>query len=757
MKFKRHSLLRRYGLIAIVLLLGVRTPWARGQLVTWVLPSDQEPIGLKITSAVSDIQLRVVHGKTGAPVQKIGDLGWRYEKFELGDVLYAGGEGRADTHPVKLIIDKLPPGRHKIFLRYWAKAFGADQQWYVFMASLDGNPPADTGKEERIVSGLGGKMGAMYEIELGHSGTAEKPASQVVVNFDRYIWGRIARFGGVRIETEINVQIPKTSESFLNKATLPIYRRLMSSGPKDATGQAAYGVGVTSGTIKVRPKSFDSLVDMPLSNTLSLKGARGEWVSAQVVIFSPKCDLKMRRPAVSELKPLRAGRGISADQVMVAPIGYLGNNLPSEPETHGWWPEPILTFLDRYTIRQGDVQSLWFRVRIPRDTPAGEYEGQLTLAPENGPVCVIPIKLTVWDFAIPKAFTLRLVLNTNLLPEEYLLDYGINPTSIYSSGPPSLGDLSRWAKDGRVNAFNLLYLYMPNMDPATGLPRAKDLKTWLSQIETCLKNAESVGLKDKAYVYFFDEGWTEAMPAMKAVSEAIAKRFPNLLLLTTSGLEGRHGLGPQLSKINGWCVLLNFYNDELAKQARQKGKQVWWYVCNIPREPYPNITILEPGINHRLLMGFLPYAAGTEGFLYYAMTYNWGRSQSTTPPITQGPYVTDYWQVWNRGDGTLCQMGPNGPLPSLRLELIRDGLEDYEYLHLAQKLSGELSDKPLPPALEKQLKIVQSYFKWNNAVARSVTDFTKNPATLEDARNDLAGFIVEAGRFLNSQKKSVGK
>jgi hypothetical protein len=43
------------------------------------------------------------------------------------------------------------------------------------------------------------------------------------------------------------------------------------------------------------------------------------------------------------------------------------------------------------------------------------------------------------------------------------------------------------------------------------------------------------------------------------------------------------------------------------------------------------------------------------------------------------------------GDGMLIYPGKNGPLPSIRLKMIRDGLEDYEYLTLLKKVSDKVS------------------------------------------------------------------
>ena len=49
------------------------------------------------------------------------------------------------------------------------------------------------------------------------------------------------------------------------------------------------------------------------------------------------------------------------------------------------------------------------------------------------------------------------------------------------------------------------------------------------------------------------------------------------------------------------------------------------------------------------------------------------------------------------GDGSLFYPGPVGPLPSIRLEILRDGVDDYDYLVILEKLlkahKGKIPEK----------------------------------------------------------------
>ncbi len=65
-------------------------------------------------------------------------------------------------------------------------------------------------------------------------------------------------------------------------------------------------------------------------------------------------------------------------------------------------------------------------------------------------------------------------------------------------------------------------------------------------------------------------------------------------------------------------------------------------------------------------------------------------------PIKRNDPVTIEWSVttpteeyqWLHGDGILLYPGANGPIGCIRLENIREGLEDYEYYQLLSQKKG---------------------------------------------------------------------
>lgn len=112
-------------------------------------------------------------------------------------------------------------------------------------------------------------------------------------------------------------------------------------------------------------------------------------------------------------------------------------------------------------------------------------------------------------------------------------------------------------------------------------------------------------------------------------------------------------------------------------------RQLWWYqACDaggcayhhLPssRSGYPQLAIDVPGEMNRS-MPWMTYRFGMAAELYWDVTYGFGSGGGLDGKFTE-------FLTW--GDGTLFYPGPTGPHPSLRLKLIRDGMEDYEYLKL---------------------------------------------------------------------------
>jgi hypothetical protein len=143
---------------------------------------------------------------------------------------------------------------------------------------------------------------------------------------------------------------------------------------------------------------------------------------------------------------------------------------------------------------------------------------------------------------------------------------------------------------------------------------------------------------------------------------------------------------------------------------------------------YPNYNIDGTPVANRTLE-WLTYLHGQTGELYYYVDVCDGPTGEAKmcgypPPPSPNPLVTVYYSGgW--GDGTLMYPGSPGYvgtkipiwLPSLRLKMIRDGMQDYEYLY-ALNQAGEG-----PFATQQALSFITNSYTFDN-----------KPSALEAAR-----------------------
>jgi len=78
------------------------------------------------------------------------------------------------------------------------------------------------------------------------------------------------------------------------------------------------------------------------------------------------------------------------------------------------------------------------------------------------------------------------------------------------------------------------------------------------------------------------------------------------------------------------------------------------------------------------------------------------------------------------GDGQIICAGPDGPLTTIRLENIRDGIEDYEYLWLLDSLSAGRDQ--LAARVPEEL-------------LTDLTHYSEDPSVLGAWRESVAGAI----------------
>ena len=139
------------------------------------------------------------------------------------------------------------------------------------------------------------------------------------------------------------------------------------------------------------------------------------------------------------------------------------------------------------------------------------------------------------------------------------------------------------------------------------------------------------------------------------------------------------------SKIDVWVPTISNYQVERAHDRQiNHGEEVWWYFLYGDRPPLPNPTVMDHGGVEARIVPWLAWLERIDGLLYYSTT-DWSPNPWSDPWINDGN--GDGFLFYPPVDATIafnpCNAQSNRLVPSIRWELLREGMEDYEYLWLA--------------------------------------------------------------------------
>ena len=135
------------------------------------------------------------------------------------------------------------------------------------------------------------------------------------------------------------------------------------------------------------------------------------------------------------------------------------------------------------------------------------------------------------------------------------------------------------------------------------------------------------------------------------------------------------------------------------KYRLSEDNDLWWYGCCNPDYPYPTYHIDDTMISSRLL-SWMQADYNIQGNLYWATDHYGGLNGANAP----NNYAEDYYTgnnaarcVRTNGEGYLFYPGSKydvyGPLPAVRLEQIRDGLEEAEMIMSLKKIYKQVSEQ----------------------------------------------------------------
>jgi hypothetical protein len=528
--------------------------------------------------------------------------------------------------------------------------------------------------------------------------------------------------------------------------------------------QADFAIGLASPMQKIMIQDFPFVGNFDDHYELAL--ARNEREGFQVVLMPFGRDLSNASVTVSDLVSEQDGGPIPGGKVEVSLVGHVkvGDDQPYRVEyKNAWYPDPLLNFQHECDIKDGEHVAFWINIGTEPDTPAGRYNATVTVTADDSNPVELQLNVTVWDFELPKLTNLRNAFtyfrpyaskmygdrwSTELAYKYYdfLLDYRLNIDNLYRSDSPDVNLIKHGAERG-MNAFNVgsdFHRVGNNPERDAGLNRY-------------VERLKEAGVWDMAYVYGFDEiRSAEQFANMRRSFGAVKEHFPGLQTMTTAYDPTLGQNTDTRDVVDIWVPVTDWYDLEQARKARAEGKEVWWYVCVVPYPPYANWFVESRAIEARLLTGAMSHKYEVDGFLYYFVNL-WLVNHHV---ISRGPYTN-----WNPGsfvneekfytaygDGSIFCAGPDGPISTIRLENIRDGFEDYDYIYKLNQIAETLRAQSTTSAETREfLDEVDALLKVPDAVVATVTRFTIEPEVLAGYRTQVAEAIVKGKQLVDGQ------
>ena len=226
-------------------------------------------------------------------------------------------------------------------------------------------------------------------------------------------------------------------------------------------------------------------------------------------------------------------------------------------------------------------------------------------------------------------------------------------------------------------------------------------QSYVTQLEAHLVEK---GWIDMAYVYWFDEPEPKDYEFVQKGMERIKKYAPRIRTMLTE----EPGAQAFADCVDLWCPISNMFDQEKADVQMAKGQKFWWYVCCGPKAPYCTEFTDHPATELRVWF-WQAWQRKITGSLIWHTT--WWTSDTAFPDGFQDPYADPMCYTsgyglkpgtkafWGNGDGRflyppeVCHVpgaakDADGnpiavvkpPVKSIRLAMIREGGEDYEYM-----------------------------------------------------------------------------
>jgi hypothetical protein len=447
-----------------------------------------------------------------------------------------------------------------------------------------------------------------------------------------------------------------------------------------------------------------------------------------------------REHYVNVTQPSNTGAGGAQAGVYPDALIPFKNPFTGQPISGGTYPSAP------FEVPPGQNQPVYVEIYVPDGTPAGVYAGAVTVTRDNSvKVADVPVSLTVLNIAIPKTSSLRSAFHdydsdhslgparyygyANQSPEHFslakALDENLIAHRVMPEGPigtafnaDSRGHI---VPNSQVDATITSLLTRPEytdfaLSFGEGYPFDKPTTQNRSLALTFLSDAfqwfSSRGLVDKVWLRPQDEPQTRAdFQRVRDFADLIHDANPKYRVAITADFSQPEVQTYLYGHINMF-IMGSWSWDPVATALRQAaGDKIWSYTGDVEnyQNPSPFWQIDFPLLNYRIVP-WISYRYGLEGMLYWTSHY-WEQLQARGRSPWTDPCTDIEGGSCYNGEGMLIYPGKEvnyvipqnaygsaspvpvyGPIPSLRLKAIRDGMQDYELL---QEIETDVGDEDI--------------------------------------------------------------
>jgi len=509
-----------------------------------------------------------------------------------------------------------------------------------------------------------------------------------------------------------------------------------------------------------------TLVKPMFSDKAEVYLAKNEYESFQVVVNNGREELKSVKLEITDCVNENTGTKIDRKNIDWRVVGYVETKKPYYSlKRFGMWPDPLLV-QDNVDIEPGITQPFWIDVYAPSEVPAGSYKGSIRVLSGDRELKVVPILIRVYDFILPLESHLKTAfhlyegrvfqrtpqgkneeketysLRMNDVIEKYyisMLKHRMNP--ILNIDPSSQAELGRVDSLRRYGLNNFSIGKISGTD-GNKWPETEDKLEELLPVYRgygeALKFNKFLGY---TYIYAWDEGPIGDI-RVKKVCSMLHRAYPELkTMVCYHGFwepEKEPGWGDD---INIWCFQIDKFNERKMQVLKNRNMEIWMYVSGPSDSGAPNLALDFDSIDYRIIP-WLCWRYDIKGFLYWCV--NWW------PNVD--PFKSAMNTDWEQnGNGLMYYPGENGPIESLRLEVFRDGMEDYEYLQLLTEVIQKVKDKGLLQSNQELISSAEKLLNVSTDIVQSTTKFTKDTQLLMQRRQKIAETIEALEKTLKNE------